>query len=257
MSKVIFRWAIWNANRTSVFMLSHSVATFRRFFGTAARYVVFADNPTAVDALRLCPFELADLIEDDSPFTDGRCTWRKWAPRPRLDIRSVELRIDSDIFLLSEPTEIRNFCDGRSGRNWLSTQEEFKAQWPYRNFAPRLPPDFTPVNAGLVGQASGYDMSADLREAYDWWSTHVPDHEIKYHDEQGAVAHCLQQPASSGDVLLLDSATHRVVCPLNEPPVNNIGGLILMHAAYPDHPAFVRFVQEIAEVSGLPATLPE
>jgi hypothetical protein len=252
---VIFRWTIWNATPFSIFMLCHSVETFRRFFGPAPRYIVFADDPTVVDAMRLCRFELADLKDIVSPFADPRGNWRKWAP-PRLDIRAVELRIDSDIFLLADPADIRSFCEGQSGRNWLVTQEEFSAPWPYGNFAPRLPAGFVPMNVGLVGQAEGCDISADLQNAYDWWSTHVPDQEIKYHDEQGAVAYCLQRPARSDDVLLLDPGTHRVVCLTNDPPVNDVGGLILMHATYPDHPAFVRFIGKIAEVSGLPSTIP-
>ena len=256
MRDVIFRWTVWNANPLSIFMLCHSVETFRRFFGPSPRYVVFAEDPAVVDALRLCSFELVCLKDADSPFADTRSNWRKWAP-PRLDIRSVELRIDSDVFLLAEPAEIRRFCNGRSGRKWLVTQEEFSAQWPYGNFGNRLPTGFVPINAGLVGQAEGCDISADLQSAYDWWSTHVHDHEIKYHDEQGAVAYCLQQPAKSDHVLLLDPASHRVVCPLNKPPVSDLGGLILMHATYPEHPAFVRFIQEIAEVSGLPSAIPE
>lgn len=254
MPDVIFRWTIWKATPFSIFMLCHSVGTFRRFFGPAPRYIVFADDPTVLDASRLCSFELARLKDIDSTFADTRGNWRKWAP-PRLDTHAVELRIDSDIFLLAEPADIRSFCEGRSGRKWLVTQEESSAPW-YGNFAQRLPAGFVPINAGLVGQAEGCDISADLRDAYDWWSTHVRDQEIKYHDEQGAIAYCLQKPAGSDQVLLLDPATHRVVCPTNEPPINDVGGLILMHATYPDHPAFVKFIQKIAEVSGLPSTIP-
>ena len=160
---VILRWTIWNATPFSIFMLCHSVETFRHFFGATPRYIVFADDPPVVDALRLCSFELVNLKDVSSSFADTRGNWRKWAP-PRLDIRAVELRINSDIFLLAEPSEIRSFCEGRSGRQWLVTREEFSAQWPYGNFAHRLPTDFIPVNVGLVGQSEGCDISPDLQK---------------------------------------------------------------------------------------------
>jgi len=166
------------------------------------------------------------------------------------------MRIDSDVFLLTDPVEIRAFCDRRVGQKWIATQEEFAADWPYGNFAPRLGQHFIPINAGFIGQAPGCDITLDLEEAYRWWSGNISESEIKYHDEQGAVAFCLQAPARVGDVHLLDHRTHRVVCPLNEPPVRSVDGLVLLHATYPEHPAFFKFFHDIAAVTGLSGTIP-
>ena len=129
--------------------------------------------------------------------------------------------------------------------------------WPYGNFGARLPSRFTPVNAGLIGQTAYADFTEDLENAYAWWTQNVSADEAKYHDEQGAVAFCLQDRIYDNEVLLLSSTTHRVVCPLNSPPLDSVDGLILMHATYPDHPAFRRFLTEISNVTGISEQFPE
>lgn len=258
MTNIIFRWAIWNCTPLSIFMLSHSVASFSRFFGTAAQYFVFTDDPQMLESLRLAEFKIAPLGPISStPFFDPLITWRKWAPRARLDQSAIEFRVDADVFLLRDPPEIHNFCEGRSSYKILCTQEEFTAEWPYGNFASKLSRPIIPINAGFVGQSQGFDLTSELEKAYFWWKQNVADCDGKYHDEQGAVAYCLEEYVRRREVLLLDPLRYRIVCPLNKPAVENIDHLVLMHATYPDHPAFGHFLKQISQITGIYAKIPE
>jgi hypothetical protein len=249
--EALFRWSLWNPNDASIAMLEQSIGTFRRFFGDEARYVVYTDAPAALDGRLRADAAVLPYTIPGAEYIDPRATWLKWAPRFRHDVEFTEFRIDADIFLLDEPTELREFIAG-DGSDFLATQEEYIEQWPYGNFGARLSEGFAPVNAGLVAQRAGCDLSAEIRQAYQWWSAHVMEQEVLYHDEQGAVCWVLQRHVQAGRVRLLDPARYRIVCPTNAVPVETLDGLIAMHAAYPDHPAFYKFLREISEVSGIP-----
>jgi hypothetical protein len=230
-------------------MLSHSIGTFRRFFPRDARFVVCTDDPQAIAGA--CPD--AQVMRLDGPgaeYVDSRATWKKWAPRFRLDASVTEIRVDADIFLLDEPVELRRWLDG-DGTDFIVTQEEFTELWPYGNFGSRLPAGFAPINAGFFGQRAGADLTVPFREAYRWWAANVFGEDVLYHDEQGALGWLLQQ--NRDRVRFLDPARYRVVCPLNEPPVETLDGIVAMHATYPEHPAFQRFREQIAVVSGVSA----
>ncbi len=249
----VFRWAAWQPTKTLSFMLDFSVASFRRWFGEQHRYVVFTNDPGLLQSYRRTEYEIRRIDERGAAFNDGRATWKKWAPVARLDRSRVEFRIDADIFLLKPSAELERFCEGRSAYRFVSTQEEFSEPWPYGNFAARLSNPRTPINAGFIGQVAGADLTADLEAAYRVWRNGVAEKDIRYHDEQGAVAYALQRHIEAGDVLLLDPMRYRVVCPLNNPPVGSLAGITLLHAAYPDHPAFYRFLPELSILTGLPA----
>lgn len=253
---ILFRWAAWQPRPELMFMLSHSVASFRRVFGDAARYVVFSDDPATVTALRICDFEVLPSDAGAGRFNDPRTTWRKWAPTPRADLSSTEIYVDSDVLLLAPPEAMISFCSGRSGMRFLASMEEFHEDWPYGNFARLLPQGFQPINAGIVGQYRGSSLASALESAYDWWIASVDAGAIKYHDEQGAVAYALAPYIVSGSVELLNPNRYRVVCPLNKPPVESLHGLVAMHATYPDHPAFWKFIKEVADLTGLPPCPP-
>lgn len=248
---MIIRWSIWDPAEDSLELLAHSIGTFRRFFGTDPTYVVTTNAPTVIDGMLPFPVEAMPFDSiSNSAFDDPRATWRKWAPQPRLDIRQHELRVDADMFLLRDPVELLEFCDEASRDQFIVTQEEFHAVWPYGNFGALLPDRFIPVNAGLLGQAPGADLSERLSAAYGLWSSCMAN-DYKYHDEQGAVSWVLQDLIAEGKVRLLPPYTYRVVCPLNYPPVESLEGITLLHATYPDHPAFHKFKDEIAKVSGM------
>jgi hypothetical protein len=154
------------------------------------------------------------------------------------------------MFLVADPVEIKEFCRSGKGR-YLITMENFKELWPYGNFSKFLEPDFTPINAGLIGQHIGADISALLIEAYQWWKENIRYEEIKYHDEQGAVASIFQSLIKKGEVVLLSPERYQVVCQLNDPPVESLQNIVLLHATYPEHPAFYQFLPEIRQVSGI------
>jgi hypothetical protein len=255
--ELIFRWALWNAGPDSIRMLRHSIGTFRHFFGTDARYIVHTD---AVSELAAGPFEVAPIITADPRYyeqraIDGRVhvPWLKWAPRMRLNPAATEIYVDSDVFLLAEPTELRGFVRG-NGTDFLVTQEEKTDRLYYGNFAARLDEPITPINTGLLGQRPGADLSAEFDAAYRWWQTRVPPDEVSYFDEQGAVLWSLRHALADNRVTLLDPQRYRVVCDRNTPPVETVDGLVALHATFgPVHPAYRRFLAEISAVSGVPA----
>ncbi len=254
---VLFRWSLWNPTPESVFMLSHSIGTVRAFFKDKATCVVHTDNAAAVEANLLAPALVRDYSSHSQrQFCDSRSTWMKWAPCGRLDASLAEVHLDADVFLVSEPHELRSFLRTSSPHLLLAAQEEFVALWPYGTFGPQLPTPFVPINAGIVGQRAGVDISIDLWALYNAWISRAESEGYLYHDEQGAVALLLQAYCRRSEVMLLDPAHYRVVCPLNSTPVETLAGIKALHATYPQHPAFWRFLPEIAAVSGLNAEPP-
>lgn len=254
---IIFRWSVWNLNRDRMLLLNHSIGTFQHFFQDTARYIIFTDSREYVlNSLKVN----AEVYQYDGyatqAYLDLEATWRKWAPMCRFDVNAVELRVDADMFLIADPTELRKFCSSDNyDIKFLTTLEEFHAPWPYGNFASQLGPHFVPINAGLIGQYKGADLSSDLADAYHWWRNNVPQEVIKYHDDQGAVAKALEPWIKQHKVMLLPPARYRVVCPLNDPPVSSLDGLVLLHATYPEHPAFYQFIDQISKISGLEPSL--
>jgi hypothetical protein len=247
--QVLFRWALWDPTVDMVEMLSHSIGTFQHFFGPDPEYLVYTDRPRFLREQLAVPATIAQMRTPTAEFLDNRATWNKWAPRFRHDVTATELHVDSDIFLVAEPTELHEFISS-DWHDYVVTTEEFAERWPYGNFGPRLPDDFTPVNAGLIGQRAGHDLTASFRAAYRAWLEDLERVEVKYHDEQGAIALVLQEPIAQGRVRVLDPARYRVVCPLNDPPVERLDGIVGLHATYPDHPAYRKFLPEIARISG-------
>jgi hypothetical protein len=236
-------------------MLGHSIGTFRHYFGAAPEYVVYADAPGFVAACLEVEATVRDMAAPGGEYLDPRATWMKWAPRFRHDPGSIEMRVDSDFFLVDEPVELREFVAG-DGHDYVVTMEESTQPRLYGNFGARLPPGFAPINAGFFGQRSAADLSEPMRIAYRWWADQTRDDDVRYHDEQGALAYVLQSLIGNGQVLLLDPARYRVVCPSNDPPVENLDGIVGLHATYPDHPAYHRFRVEISQISGIPSRAP-
>jgi hypothetical protein len=248
----ILRWSVWGDDEQVRAMLSHSIGTFRRYFGSSVRYLVFADDPAAVRRWLRVPAEVREAAVARPRFDSVECTWRKWWPACRVDPAATELYVDADVFLLDEPVEIRDFLFGRDRRSFLCTEESFDRAF-YGNFARSVDPALPYLNAGLVGQRAGHDLTAALGEAYDWWRREVPADAVDYHDEQGAVARALESHLRAGDVALLPRERHRVICPLNEATDGaSIEGLVLLHATYPHRPAFWKYYDVISTISGVP-----
>jgi len=249
----ILRWSVWgHCGPSYSTMLAHSVASFRHFFRDRVRYVVFAPQP---DKLRHSIGKLAEVrplhATSSSPFNEPHGTWQKWAPCPRLSKRATELRIDADMFLLREPLELYDFCFTNRGRwSYVVALEEFAAAWPYGNFVNRVRGAFPHINAGILGQYRGHDISRLLRNQQTWWRASVPRALRLYHDEQGAVRSALSMSSNAAKILFLPWKRYRVICPLNRRAISEDKDLVLLHATYPRHPAFRWLRGRIEEITG-------
>jgi len=272
--RVLFRWALWKPNPAAIEMLDHSIGTFRHFFGSEADYLVCTDDPGLLAKGLETPAELVDFDVPGAEYLDDRATWLKWAPRFRYDRNATEFRVDADIFLLAEPTELREFIAG-DGRDYIVSQEAFRHTWPYGAFGFRFEDEiapltadeldaldpaelgreygYAPINAGFFGQRAGVDLGDEFREDYRWWSEHVRHNEVDYYDEQGAIMWVLRRHVREGRVKLLDPMRYRVVCPNNKVPVESVDGIVAMHSTYPERPAYHKFLSEIRAVSGIGA----
>jgi hypothetical protein len=233
-------------------MLSHSIGTFRHFFGSTADYVVYTDDVPEVRNQLLVDAAVVGYNEVvGGAYLDPRATWKKFAPSARVRSDAVEIRLDADMFLVDEPTELRQFIDHGEQSHVLVTEEWFSATWPYGNFGPLLSTLDPPINAGLIAQQLGCDISASLADAYLLWQRLIVTNEPLFHDDQGAVAYALETYRSAGEIEFLPHRRYRVVCPINDPPVQTLEGLAMIHATFPDHPAFWQFLGEISAISGV------
>jgi hypothetical protein len=252
MTPIVFRWSVWGGDPDILLMLSHSIATFRTFFGTSASYLVFAESVDVVSrSLRTSAEVLGGTgVEPSGRFEDPRSHWRKWWPAPRLFSQSVEFCVDADIFLLKEPSEVWSFCRDGADAGFLCALEPFDRGF-YGNFASRIDQRLPLINAGFLGQHVGSDITTPLQQNYDWWRESIPKDDVQYHDEQGAVRLALESAMQQRRVRYLSKDRYRVVCPLNNPRVESLDGIVMLHATFPDRPAFRRFYREISVVSGI------
>lgn len=249
-----FHWSLWNASRESCFLLSHSIATFRRFWGTSARYIIFTESRDILASNLLIDAEIYEYSEfEKSVFDiDALSTWKKWVPRSRFDNNSVEIHLDIDIFLLREPTEIADFIS--SQKSFLCLLENFKETWPYGNFGYKLPVSFVPINAGFFGQNVSADISDNLDQAFEWWHANIYKSSEKYHDEQGALLWALLSHIEQGNVQFLPIERYRNISPF-DPPVKDIRKLCLIHTTCENHPGFKKYINSIKKISGLPGKM--
>jgi hypothetical protein len=251
MNDITFRWSVWGHDPDIETMLSHSVATFRRFFGQHALYLVFSAEPDRVRRTLRTLAEVIDLrLQARGTFDSPACTWRKWQPSCRLNTDRVEFYVDSDMFLLADPDEIWRFCTGEDRSDYICTVEPF-ARGYFGHFSDRIDESLPRINAGLVGQQKGADLTPRLTKQYLWWTQNVGPDRADYHDEQGAVRAALEDSLLQRRVTLLPSDRYTVACPLNDPPLDRLDGVVLLHTTFPGRPAFWKFHREISHVSGL------
>lgn len=235
-------------------MLEYSIASFGKTFGPAARYVVFTDDAGFVRRHIPRRVEVLDFAALGRPEfdRDAPAPWRKWCPTPRLDPGHPELFVDSDIFLLSEPHELKRLMAASPDvARYVVMQESKPARWTLGSFHSRVPMDAAPINAGLLGQVGAADIRPALLREYEWWLGHVGPDGGKPHDEQGALVAALMQDATKLDLLPEDR--YKIISPRSNPEIRNSAGLALVHATYPDHPAFYMFRSAIDAYIGRPS----
>src|SRR5207302_4708815 len=148
---MVFRWTVWGPNTRLFELASYSVGTFRNIFGSAARYVVCTDQPAAVTRLLDRNVDVIPMRESvfDIP---AKAPWRKWAPLVRIAPGDTEIYVDSDVFLIGEPDELREFASGHPGNRVLAMPESSPDRRMYGVFHERLPLNAPGMNSGLVGQ---------------------------------------------------------------------------------------------------------
>lgn len=209
----------------------------------SARFVVYTDEPGAVAAALSGAAEVCGYDEHPNPRldVDSKATWRKWCPAVRLTVSETEVYVDSDIFVVGEPAELRRFCAGGSGDRFLAMQESEGARWCFGRLEPRVPADSPFINAGLIGQQPQADLTEDLTVQYEWWRASVPPVLATFHDEQGAVVAALARYVAAGRVDLLARDRYRIVSPRSNADLEDLGDTALIHATHPGHPAYARF----------------
>jgi hypothetical protein len=235
---VVFRWAAWGELSRSPHLLRHSVGTFHRWFGSGARYVVCTDEPLSI---RRAFGGLVDVVSmGESPFdVPARTPWKKWNPAVRLFPGETEVQVDSDVFVVGDPHELRVFVNG-PGDGFLVMRES-RPEAMYGVFQEWVAADLPPINIGLVGQQPRADLTDDLSLAFARWRSHVRGDLGQFHDEQGAIASALAPHFRSGRARVLPAERYKIVSPRSNPDLADLQGVAMIHATWPNHPAFERF----------------
>src|SRR5689334_9784269 len=113
MNKIVFRWAVWGSKYSLIDTLRYSIGSFRHYFGETGLYLVCTDEPNEIAALLGHTVEIANMkTSRGRKFyeTPANSYWRKLCPAPRLFPGVTEVFVDSDVFLVGDPYELRGFC---------------------------------------------------------------------------------------------------------------------------------------------------
>lgn len=248
---MLFRWSLWGEKHDKYEMLRHSVGTFRTCFGSSARYVVYTDEPQDVAAALYGVAETLGYDEHPTPLfnINSKATWRKWCPAVRITEADTEMYVDCDVFIVGEPDELHSFCTGMPGDRFLAMQESAGARWCFGRLEARVPADAPFINAGLIGQQPNADLTNNLITQYNWWRANVSPDDATFHDEQGAIVAAFASHLALGLVDLLPPSRYRIVSPRSNAHLKSLEGIALIHATYPNHPAFDWFRTHISEYS--------
>lgn len=240
---MIFRWSVWGDYISkNIELLRCSVLSFKKQFGSRHQYVIYTDNAGLVSKLVNISVEVRRFpSEKISRFcTAFKATWLKWCPSPRLDIAQDEFYVDSDVFLLKYPKEIDLFLSNPKMK--FAVLDEFFGQpWQHGAMHKRAS-SYTPfINAGFFIQKAGYDISNDLVKEFEWWRKNVHFKEQTHHDEQGALATALTNYLMNDELLILPKKKYLQISKTSNPDIEKLDNVVLLHATYPDHPAFYKF----------------
>jgi hypothetical protein len=240
---MIFRWSIWGDHISkNIELLRYSILSFKKQFGNDHLYVVYTDNAEYVR-------EHFDKTIDIRPFPIGngslfcvtsKATWLKWCPSSRLDINQTEFYVDSDVFLLKYPKEVDLFLSNPSMK-FAIMDEYFGQSWQHGAMHKRTTSDTPFVNAGFFIQKAGFDISSSLIKEFDWWQKNIKSDEQTHHDEQGALAIALTKYFINRELYILPKDTYILIGENENTNINNLDDVTLLHAVYPDHPAFYKF----------------
>jgi len=248
---MIFRWSIWGDHISkNIELLRYSILTFKKQFGSDHQYIVYTDN---AEYVRECLDKAIDIrqfpIGEDSLFCiTSKATWLKWCPSSRLDVNQTEFFVDSDVFLLKYPKEIDTFISNPDMK--FAIMDEFFGQsWQHGAMNRKADPDTPFVNAGFFVQKAGYDISPDLIMELEWWKKNIRKDEQTHHDEQGALAVALTKYLKNGELYILPRNKYILIGENENTHIENLDDITLLHAVYPDHPAFYKFKDYIEKTT--------
>ncbi|PJE81525.1 hypothetical protein COU58_02015 [Candidatus Pacearchaeota archaeon CG10_big_fil_rev_8_21_14_0_10_32_42] len=239
---MIFRWSIWGLHKEkSSELLRYSILSFKKQFGKSHRYIIYTDSPHELEDKFNKIAEVLDFRSSDNEYDiDSVTTWRKWCPTARMDITETEFYIDSDVFLLKYPEEVDEFI--KNPKLKFGILDEFKGQpWQHGAMQKKGVREAPFVNAGFFVQKAGYDISSDLIKEFEWWKKNIENDEQTHHDEQGALAIALTKYSMSGELYVLPKDNYILIGENENRSIQDLEDITLLHAVYPDHPAFYKF----------------
>lgn len=236
---MIFRWTIWGDKNNNLELLKYSILSFKKFFGENNRYIVFTDDKKNLNDISNIA-EVFEFEENNLFNINSVATWKKWCPIPRIDMNEHESYIDSDVFLVSYPTEIFDFL--KDNKSKFAILDEFKGQsWQHGAMNIKANKDTPFINAGLFIQKSGFDITKNLLLEFNWWRKNIKSEDIKHHDEQGALAIALTKYKINNELCILPKEKYILIGPNENKDIESLENITLFHAVYPEHPAFYKF----------------
>lgn len=240
---MIFRWSIWGSHTSkNIELLRYSILTFKKQFGNNHKYIIYTDNEEYVSKYFAESVDIRQFPTDEGLLfcATSKATWMKWCPVSRIDINQTEFYIDSDIFLLKYPKEIDYFLSNPK-KKFAIMDEFFGQSWQHGAMSKRATPDTPYVNAGFFVQKAGYDITPDLIKEYEWWKDNIKEAEQTHHDEQGALAIALTKFLKNGALYIFPKDRYILIGDNENTEIENLNDVTLLHAVYPDHPAFYKF----------------
>ncbi|MBU0974317.1 hypothetical protein KKD03_01290 [Patescibacteria group bacterium] len=240
---MIFRWSIWGEYKSkNIELLHYSIISFKKQFGDNHQYIVFTDDSVFVSKQLDKSVDIREFpVNKETQFCIvSKATWLKWCPSARLDVNQVEFYIDSDVFLLKYPKEVDMFLSDQKMK--FAIMDEFFGQsWQRGAMRKKATSDTPFLNAGLFIQKAGHDISSDLIKEFEWWQKNIKDNEQTHHDEQGALTIALTKYFIDGELYVFPKDTYMLIGENENTNVRDLDGITLIHAVYPDHPAFYKF----------------
>lgn len=247
---MIFRWSIWgNHIAKNIELLRYSVLSFKKQFGDDHQYIIYTDDVSYVSKYLDGTFDIRQFPKGENSLfcIISKATWLKWCPAARLDISQTEFFVDSDVFLLKYPKEIDDFLSNPDQK--FAIMDEFLGQsWQHGAMQKKSIADAPFVNAGFFVQKAGYDITSNLVREFEWWQKNIKTDEQTHHDEQGALAIALTEYFLRGELCILPKKSYILIGENENTDLKNLDGITLLHAVYPDHPAFYKFKDFLDEV---------
>src|SRR3990167_7360738 len=193
---MIFRWTLWGENK-NLDMLKYSTDSFIVCFGEKHRYILHTDNAKEIDISFIGNLEIYNFNESENNIfnIESKATWKKWYPKPRIDIKQTEVYVDSDVFMVEYPKELDEFIKNEKYK--FAIMDEFNGQaWQHGVMQRKNVGDAPFVNAGLFIQKAGFDITED---------------EQTHHDEQGALAIALTKYNNKGELFILPKEKYPLI----------------------------------------------